>query len=85
MEPTDFVSRILIIKEDEILFHKTRIDDSIYSEIYRFSKKEKINYPIEIWQEMYYGNKEYKILKLCTILGFPKKKNNYQDETYTTY
>ena len=48
-------------------------------------KKEKINYPIEIWQEMYYRNGEYKILKLCTILGFTKKKNNYQDETYTTY
>ena len=81
----DFVRRILIIKDDEILFHKSRIDDSIYSEIYRISKKQKINYPIEIWQEMYYMNGEYKILKLCTILGFPKKKNNYQHETYTTY
>ena len=81
MEETDFVSRILIIKDDEILFDKRTISDSIYNEIYFHTKEHKIKYPIEIWQEMYYRNGEYKILKLCTILGFPKNKSNYEEET----
>ena len=44
MEETDFVSRILIIKDDEILFDKRTISDSIYNEIYFHTKEHKIKF-----------------------------------------